>query len=239
MGSPVSDLTGPIDLRARSRRRRNRIVTAVAVLVAVLLAVGLYIVRWSSVMAVDRVVVDGAGLVTADEVCEAARVPMGTPLAGVDLGAVGSRVAELAPVDQVRVQRSWPTTVSIRVTERRPVYQVRDQQGFHWVDASGVAFNTTSASRRATPWALTATRDTRLLRDVATVTAHLDPVLLKQLDHLEAGGPDAITLVLSKDRRVMWGSAEESGLKSQVATAMLATKARNYDVSSPRNPTAR
>lgn len=239
MPAPVSDLTGPIDVRARSRRRRTRIATAVAVVVAVLLAAGLYVVRWSGVMAVDRVVVEGAGLVTADQVRQTARVPMGTPLAAVDLDAAGARVAALAPVDRVQVQRAWPTTVRIRITERRPVYQLRDGQGYHWIDATGVAFHTTTSARRATPWALTASRDTRLLRDVATVTAHLDPALVKQLDHLEAGGPDSITLVLTRDRRVVWGSADQSALKSQVATAMLATRARNYDVSSPQNPTAR
>ncbi|AXE39191.1 cell division protein FtsQ/DivIB [Acidipropionibacterium virtanenii] len=239
MASSVSDITGPLDLRARSRRRRIRIVTVVAVLVAVLLAVGVYVVRWSGLMAADQVVVDGARLVTADQVRDAARVPIGAPLATIDLGAVGSRVAALEPVHRVSVHRAWPDTVRIRITERRPVYQLRDQQGYHWIDASGTAFHTTTASRRGTPWALTATRSTRLLRDVATVAASLDPALLKQLDHLEAGGPDSITLVLSKGRTVMWGSADESDVKSQVATAMVATKATHYDVSSPQNPTAR
>lgn len=239
MGSPLADLTGPIDVRARARRRRTNIVTALAVLLAVLLGAGVYVVRYSGAMAADQVVVEGAGLTGAEQVRRAAQVPLGTPLARIDLGAVGARVAALKAVSSVKVQRSWPSTVRIQVTERGVVYQLRDRDGYHWVDATGVVFNTTQASRSGVPWALTATRDTRLLRDVATVAAALGPGLRGQLDHIQAGGPDEIVLVLTRSRRVVWGGSEQSAEKSQVATALIARRASVYDVSSPQNPTTR
>lgn len=239
MGSPPADLTGPIDVRARARRRRTTIITALAVVVALLLGAGVYVVRYSGAMVAERVVVEGAGLAGADQVRRTAQVPIGTPLARIDLDAVGARVAALAPVRGVTVHRVWPSTVRIEVTERSSVYQLRDRDGYHWVDATGTIFNTTGAATRGVPWALTATRDTRLLRDVATVAAALDPALRRQLDHIQAGGPDEIVLVLTRSRRVVWGGAEESAEKSQVATALMGTKASVYDVSSPQNPTTR
>ena len=51
---------------------------------------------------------------------------------------------------------------------------------------------------------------------------------------------DRITLTLTEGRTLVWGSAEESELKSQVAAALFAsTEAEVYDVSAPRHPTTK
>ena len=49
------------------------------------------------------------------EVRQAARVPMGEPLARVSLEAIEARVESLAPVQVVDVSRSWPNQLRIAV----------------------------------------------------------------------------------------------------------------------------
>ncbi len=239
MAAKVSDLTRPIDLRRRRLRRRRRIVVAVLVAVAVLLGAAVWTVRYSSLLAVRDVQVQGAGLLTAGQIRAAAQVSSGTPLARVDTAAVAARVAALPPVSKVEVHRSWPSTVRIEVTERTPVYQLRDGTSYYWVDRSGVVFHLGRSADAKLPQALAGNGGQRLLKDLATTVSALSPALRRQTDHLEAATPDSITVVLTGNRRIVWGSADQSPEKSTVATAMLGTRASVYDVSSPDHPTAR
>ena len=60
-----------------------------------------------------------------------------------------------------------------------------------------------------------------------------------QVTGLQAEAVDAITISLTDDRTVLWGSAEESELKSEVLGTLLQMEARVYDVSAPLYPTTR
>ena len=111
--------------RRRRERRIRRIRRAlIVVLVVALLAAAGWLVGFSSVLATERVAVSGTRLLTVDGVKTAAAVPIGLPLARQDTTAIAERVASLAPVDTVTVDRSWPNTVSIKVVERTPLVAV-------------------------------------------------------------------------------------------------------------------
>lgn len=238
-GGSVTDITATIDVRARRARRLRRVLVGVLVGVVVLLGVGLWVVRHSSLLDVRRVEVSGTSILSADAVRKAADVTVGRPLARVDVSAVSSRVAALPPVREVTVSRHWPHTLRIEVTERQVVYQLRGSGQYRWIDRQGVTVATSPTPRKGTVWAVTATTDPRLLRDVATVVASLPPGLRRQVDHVEATGPDSISLRLTKGRTVVWGSADRSDLKAKVAAAIIGAKGSVYDVSSPEHPTAR
>ncbi|HEX6417512.1 MAG TPA: FtsQ-type POTRA domain-containing protein [Acidimicrobiales bacterium] len=120
---------GPItvDPRMRSRRigvrrdagrRRLRRFAAGAAISAALVGAGA--LTRTSLLDVDRVAVEGAGRSGAGEVRRAAGVATGEPLIAVDTGAVADRVERLPWVARARVDREWPATVRIRVTEREP-----------------------------------------------------------------------------------------------------------------------
>ena len=76
-----------------------------------------WLVLGTSVFGVRDVVVSGASILSPDEIRQAAAVRPGTPLARVDLAAVRARVAALAPVATVRVDRDWPDTLTVAVRE--------------------------------------------------------------------------------------------------------------------------
>lgn len=121
-----------VDPRMRSRRigvlreagrRRLRNMTFVLVGVAVLVA-GLAALR-SPLLDVDRVTVTGAENTSMQDALDVAAVERGRPLVSVDTGGIARRLEQLPWVATARVGRSWPGTVTIRITERRPVAQVR------------------------------------------------------------------------------------------------------------------
>ena len=140
---PVSSVV--VDPRMRKRRirvrrdagrRRLRWVTWVLA-VAVLVVGGLVATR-TALLDVDRVAVTGIEHTSRDEVVAATGVAAGDPLLHVDLGAAARRVEELPWVAGARVERSWPSTVKVQVTEREAVavVQVTDDHAAV-VDAEG------------------------------------------------------------------------------------------------------
>lgn len=115
----------PMDPRIRRRRievRRDEGLRRLRLLVAGLVVVVLTAAIWfglrSPLLDVDRVTIRGAEYATVEAVGEAAGIPLGQPLVDVDLE--GARVAvEAVPwVDRARIERVWPSTVLITVTER-------------------------------------------------------------------------------------------------------------------------
>jgi cell division protein FtsQ len=228
-------------LRRRRRRDRWRRVRPVVVAgVALGLAIALAVVVWfTPVLSVRQVRIEGTRLLTSAQVGSQAQVPVGRPLARVSLQQISDRVATLPEVESVSTTRRWPSAVQIVVTERTARVQRIEGQSYQWVDGSGVVFHTQSQRDPRLVVVNTTDTDRRLLSDLATVAQSLTPRLRGEVTGMKAQSPDTITVVLSGGRSVVWGSAEESATKAQVATALLQVKATVYDVSSPANPTSR
>lgn len=210
-----------------------------AVLVLILLVVGgTWLVYFSSVLAVQGVDVTGTTTVSASQIRTVARVPEGEPLASLDLQAIRSRVESLAVVREADVSRKWPDQVLITVEERVPVAVVDIGGRIRGMDATGVVFRDYAKAPDGLPRVETET-GTRAdaLREAAEVVAALPPALARQVDHVEVKTVDQIALVLKDERRVEWGSADESATKAEVLTALLRRDATTYDVSVPGQAT--
>lgn len=203
---------------------------------ALVVAFALWLVWFSPLLVAKQVAVVGNNLLTQDEVVSAAQVPLGTPLARVDVEAIRQRVAGLGPVADVTVSRSWPSTLKIEVTERVAVYQVSLAGGYGWVDADGVIFHQATKETAGLLVANVTDQSARLLADVATVVSSLSDPLAERVTAIDASTPDQIELKLTKDATLIWGSADQSELKSQVATVLLDVDATVYDVSAPEAP---
>ncbi|HET6951820.1 MAG TPA: FtsQ-type POTRA domain-containing protein [Acidimicrobiales bacterium] len=112
-----------IAVRRHAGRRRLRTFVLVVALAA--LVAGVVGLTRSPVLDVDRVLVTGAAHTDPGDVVAASGVGRGDRMVGVDAGAVRARVGALPWVDEVRVRRSWPSTVRIEVTERTVVATVQ------------------------------------------------------------------------------------------------------------------
>lgn len=224
------------------RRRQNRrklfgIISGAGVLV--LGGVVVWLLFFSSVFAVTDVRVAGTRLLTTDEVLQTAAVELDRPLVTTDIDAIGGRVAGLVPVEQVTVERSFPGTIAIEVTERTLAYQRLDGSQYQWVDGHGVVFHTATTPQAGALVAETGSDEPRLLADVATVATNLPDELLPRVELITAAAVDQIEIRLTDGDVVVWGSAEQSQLKAEVLTALLTVDAEVYDVSAPGHPTTK
>lgn len=128
--------------RSRGRRRLRRLQVAAVLVVVAAAAFGL---TRSPVMAVNTFAVRGGSHVGRAEALRAAGIRKGSPMIGVDAAVARKRLLALPYVATAQVQRHWPSSVSIVLTERVPVAQVPTGKAWSLVDAAGRVLETTTA----------------------------------------------------------------------------------------------
>ncbi len=236
----VKDATPRLRTKRRAQRRRRLLRAGVAVVVLAVIGGLVYLVGFSPVLAARATRVVGTSLLTPEQVTQAAAVPLGTPLARLDTGAVERRVLALPEARSVDVSRSLPGTVVLRVTERQAVYVLSSGSRFTMVDADGTGFHEVPEVTKGMLVAnLAAPGDQRVRKDVATVVTALPPSIGERAVLVSATSPDQIVIELSGGVQLLWGSAEQSAEKARVAAALLTQPGKVYDVSSPSHPAVR
>lgn len=230
--------------RAAYERRRRLWRLAVAVLALVIVGALVWIVMFSSVLAVRRVAVDGETTLRESQVRQSADVRIGQPLARVDLSGIEARVASMERIQSVEVSRSWFHTVRITVVERTPVAWLTDAGVIRGLDRYGIEFRTYDKAPKGLLQAeVTATEPRRRQQTLEAVAAVVqlieddDRALRKQVQAVSAATKDSIELNLTKGRTVLWGSKGDSSHKLTVLRALLRIDAKRYDVSAPDQPT--
>ena len=221
----------------------------VVLLVAGVLAGGVWLVFFSSVMAVKGVRVEGTAVLDPREVRRVAAVPGGAPLATVDLDGVQQRVTGLVPVLDVDVSRSWPDRVRIDVVERQAVAVVETPEGLRGVDEEGVRFRSYPSRPRglpllrddtpSSPGGPAGNEQRDAFAEAAAVVTALPADLVRRVDYVSVRTIDTISLSLRDGRTVLWGSAAQSASKAEVLAVLLERKASSYDVSVPGRPVIR
>lgn len=219
---------------ARTRRTRRWLVLGV---LAALVALGVWLVWFSSLLTVREVRVLGAVEVSADSVRQAAAVPVGIQLARVDAAGIAARVGALPRVASVEVRRGWPDVLVVVVTERVPLAVTRDGTAYTYLDVTGARFGTLNAVPSGLPL-VTAASDPALSSALG-VCAALPATLRPRVSAVTARTRDDVVLTLSDGTAVQWGSAEDSAHKAAVLQALLKVRATSYDVSAPDLPTTR
>lgn len=223
----------------RKTKRGSRLRVVLVSIAVALVALGLgWVVLFSPVFALKTVAIEGTTLLPVEEVETAAAAPIGLPLARVSERQVAERVAALPAVAEVKVTRTWPSTLRIAVTERRPVLRVGDGDNVMVVDREGAVF------RAHPPAGLLEGRgpieDSRLLAGVAALVESLPPELHNRSVLVEFRSANAIMLRLDDDREIFFGSADQAEIKGQVALALVrGTNAQHIDVSAPSRPSTR
>lgn len=231
--------------RWRNRWRRVRPFVYSALVLAIL-GTSLWLVFGSSVLSVRTVRVEGLQAISQSRVEKVARVPMGRPLARLDLAAIRARVETIPAVRSVAVSRSWPHTVRVEVTERVPLAVVNRGSGLQAVDDEGVLFGSYPDQPADLPLIRTSAGvSAEALAEAAQVVASLRSDIRARVEYVDVESVDRIRLRLSASgggpSTVMWGSAEQSVEKAEVLAVLLgkAEGAREIDVSVPGRPTTR
>jgi len=227
------------------RRRRARTWLVWRRLLIGLVVVGtaagaVWLVYFSSVLASARTDVTGTESLPEALVVETAQVPLGVPLARLDVGAIEARVEGLAAVESAEVSRSWPDRVRIRVTERTPVAAVLWEGRWRGLDESGLLFRDYDRRPPALPVVqMRASTTVDALAEGAAVVNALPEELLRRVEAFDVRSIDDITFGLKSGAQVVWGSSEYSEAKVEVLQILLDKPATTYDVSAPGRPTTR
>ena len=237
--SQVTDATSRLQLRRRDQRRRRGRHWLVGALALALAMGAIYLVGFSPALSARAVTVNGAKVLSRTEVLDAAGVAAGTPLVWVDPAKVAERVSGLPAVAEVTVSRDWPDRVHIVVTERKPRLAIPAGAGYLLADVTGVVFQAVENAPSGLVVVEADPNSQQVLVDVGAVFSALSSPTAAKVSRLEAPTRDGIVLRLRDGSRVVWGSAEDSALKSQVLDALLPLGGTVFNVSAPGFPTRR
>ncbi|MEU2574546.1 cell division protein FtsQ/DivIB [Streptomyces anulatus] len=227
---------------------RRTLLILIGVAVALLTAFVIWVLYGSSWLRVENVSTSGVEVLTREEVEAVAATPIGAPLVSVDTDAMERRLRQKLPrIDTVDVVRSWPDGIGLKVTERKPVLLVEKGGAFVEVDAKGVRFATVDKAPKGVPLLELAPEPSAslrrfggdgLLREAVRVAGDLPAGVAKDTEVVRVASYDAISLRLTRDRVVTWGSGEGGPVKARVLTALMkaAPKAGQFDVSAPTAP---
>nr|WP_206440497.1 FtsQ-type POTRA domain-containing protein [Streptomyces scabichelini] len=234
---------------------RPRTIVILLVCVVLFAVGGVWVLYGSQWVRVERVSASGMRVLTDEQVREAADVPLGSPLISIDIDAIEARLRQKLPrIDSVDVVRSWPHEIGLKVNERTPVLVVKKGGNFVEVDAKGVRFATVSRAPKGVPaLELTVSQSSaagsrsaslrrfgtdRLVREAVRVAGSLPAAVARDTRIVKVRSYDSISLELSGNRTVAWGSAEKGRAKARTLTALIkaAPEARHFDVSVPTAP---
>jgi cell division protein FtsQ len=237
----VAERTRKRFVRRQWARRwlRWRLVLA-TLLVLGLAGAGIWLVFWSSLLAAEEVEVTGNSSLSTSEVLEAADVPLGGPLARIDVDRVAARLRVLAPVKSVDVSRAWPHTVRVALVERTPVAVVELGSTYRAIDTDGQLFTDYRERPKSLPLIeVSGGADLDAMTEGANVVASLPDDIRRDVEHVEVETIDEIRLALTRGRTVVWGSADQAADKARVLDGLLRARPdeKTYDVSAPGQPT--
>lgn len=226
--------------REPGARRRWRVIAAVIALVAVI--GGLVAVAYfTPLMSVRSVEVTGTKAVDSQEVLRVAQVTQGQPLLQVDTAAIADRVASLPAIESVQVERGYPSTLTIAVTERTPVLTLKREGKIGVMDRLGMVYLTFN-SAKAVPKDLAGLPEMQMTdpsasnpttKAILTVVQDLPPWLGAKVVVVGADSPADVTLHLRSGKIVKWGDATRSADKAEAFRHLVMVDGTEYNVSSP------
>ena len=224
----------PTPTRARYLTRR-----VVAILVALTVLAVTYLVMFTPVLGVREVEVVGVKEIRTADVLEAAAIEHGTPMVRLDADEAAARVAKLPRVFEVRVERSWPSTVEIIITERSPVAVLRAGNQTHLVDSTGLDYAVVATPPAGLPTLAMSNvnPDDPATKAAVTVLGAIPKQLKDRVTTVTASTPGDVRLTLGDGRLIKWGNAQDNARKAAVLAALLTRPGKVYSVATPEFPT--
>lgn len=199
-------------------------------------------VFWSPLLAVRSVEVSGVSGEDRAAVEDLASVPDGIPLARVDLEGVERKVRTRRNIAEVSVERSWPSTLTVRAVPRQPALVLENPQGqLEVVDATGVAYGVVPKAPAGVPVVTAASSKGTTkpaLEAALSVVRTLPDDLADRVSAIRVSTANLVSFTLD-DIDVVWGGADEADRKLAILRALIPTEPDSIDVSAPDSPVTR
>lgn len=223
----------------RERRQRTirtrRVVAGLGLLLLMTLCVWGAIALYNApLFVVKNVEVEGTRQLTRDQVLRKARLPEGATLLRVPVGAMERRLASDPWIDSVAVTRDFPSTIRIRVTERRPAAIVDAGGTDLWVVSEDLFWLGIRSAETTTlipivdvgeiaPVAGRKIRETNIVNAVRVLSG-LSEALRERVRAVSAPSIEETALRTAGDVEIFIGEATELAAKDRIVQQILSTE---------------
>lgn len=220
------------------RRRPSRALLLVTALLAALTAGMVFLFFYSAAFVVEDVTFTGGRDEVRAEAAQLAHLPLGRPMARVSESRISERVLSDPRIAAVEVDRDWPSSVTVSITERDPVIALRGAGQTWLADAEGTVFEQVGQASRRLP--LVTVQSSPLELEPAAVTGLAELWRLRP-DPAELEGdltPPRVarngTVQMTVDQlTLIWGEPTENEKKWQVVRALIGQETIDPQGASP------
>lgn len=222
-----------------SRRRLRRSLIVVGALVASFaLLVGLV---HSPLMAVREIEVQGTQRIEAAALQAALSDHLGQPIATVTDAGVREDLERFTGLESFVVDVVPPGTIVVRIVERQPVVVASVDGQDAMLDPAGVVLGVPDGT--TLPRLEDVEVGSGAFEAVAASLVAMPTTLREQVATITATTSDDVTMTLVSGQQVVWGGADDAGLKADVLAALVAAADPatpvTFDVSAPEHPVVR
>ncbi len=208
-------------------------------LLALVLVVGAAV--WAlPIFKVKNFEVEGVHQLDAAQVQEAAGVPEGENLLRVDAHEAASGVANLDWADSVTVSRDLPSTLTISVTEHKPIAFVKRDDTTYLIDDKGEEFTSAEPPEGAVELTGDIDSGSSEAQDAVAAIAALSDDVRHQVATLEVTDSYSLQFTTKDDRRIFWGASDKNNDdKARAFATVLKMEGREWNISNPELVTTR
>ena len=200
-----------------------------------LFALIVYLIAWSSLFTVSKVVVTGT---EQSSIQKLSGVIIGEKLARVEPRAVGRKLQEELWVESVKLSRNWINgTVTIEITPRIPIGIFAGR----FIDTAGTIFDIPGGFSQSLP--IVEAYSTEFGLSAIKLFTEFPKTFRSKVITIKAKNQDSFEVNLKEDSRnitLIWGSNSDLNLKIKVYEALVVLKENSkislIDVSAPHAP---
>ena len=213
----------------RQSSRKPKIPRAIwlILVIAVFVWWSLYLSKW---FMAQEVSVTGNERLTIEQISTLADVPIGNSLISIDTAAMASQLMSMPEIEVATVERGWPHTILIKVTERTPIAVAATASGFNLIDSQGHNAGVVPAPP-AGLLIISAQPDSNAMLGAIKTLAAIPAQW--QLIGLSAPTQDSIVATLGSGAVITFGSSERAADKVEVAQALMEKGYSVINVSAP------
>ncbi len=200
-----------------------------------LFALIVYLIAWSSLFTVSKVVVTGT---EQSSIQKLSGVIIGEKLARVEPRAVGRKLQEELWVESVKLSRNWINgTVTIEITPRIPIGIFAGR----FIDKAGIIFDIPGGFSQSLP--IVEANSTEFGLSAIKLFTEFPETFRSKVITIKAKNQDSFEVNLKEGSRkitLIWGSNSDLNLKIKVYEALVVLKENSkislIDVSAPHAP---
>ena len=195
--------------------------------IAVFVWWSLYLSKW---FIAQEISVIGNERLTIEQISTLAEVPIGNSLMSIDTAAMAVQLMSMPEIEVATVERGWPHTILIKVTERTPIAVAATASGFNLIDSQGHNAGVVAAPP-AGLLIISAQPDSNAMLGAIKTLAAIPAQW--QLIGLSAPTQDSIVATLGSGAVITFGSSERAADKVEVAQALMEKGYSVINVSAP------